>query len=141
MAELWLERLASGQFMPTADCEEEARKIEVGEVIRVKWTRPRNGRMHRKFFALLRVCFEQQDRYATEEQFRHVVQIELGWADPVFTDDGIHWIPRSLSFGRMDQSEFDRLYSQTLDLMIAKHVKGADPSELDAAAERVLGFL
>jgi hypothetical protein len=140
MAEMWLERRADGTFAPTLDSDPSG--LAVGEVIRVQWSRPRNARLHRKFFALLGVCFDHQDRYVTPEQFRHVVQIELGWADPVISESGdVHWIPRSLSFAKMDQAEFDRLYSQTLDLMIARHVKGADPRELDAAAERVLGFV
>lgn len=143
MAEMWLEKRQSEGgtvFVPTLDSDPD--KLSVGEVIRVEWTRPRNHRMHRKFWALVKVGFDNQSHYVTLDQFRHVLMIELGRATPVFTIDGIqHWIPESISFAKMDQSEFDRLYDQVLDLLVRKYVAGADPRQLNAAAEAVLGFV
>lgn len=142
MAEMILAKVGQGLFKAAPESDGEAAKIGDGELFKVTWSRPRDLVRHRKFFGLLKVAFENQDQYATPEQFRHVVLIELGWADPVITAAGdIHWIVRSMSFSNMDQSEFDRLYSQTLDLMVRKFVIGTDPRELSRAAEEVMRFL
>lgn len=142
MAELVLVKTGPNSYLSTPECDEEAAKIGAGELFRVKWSRPRDLQRHRRFFALLKVAFENQDTYATMEQFRTVVLIELGWADPVIRPSGeVCWIVRSMSFVNMDQSMFDRLYSDTVDLMVRKFVAGADPRLLTDAAQQVLGFI
>jgi hypothetical protein len=122
MAEMML-RKATDRLIPMPESTEAFNRIGDGEIIAVKWKHPRNIDFHRKFFAALNVGFQNQDRYATIDQFRWVFLIETGHADPVITDKGeVHWMPISISFEKMDQIEFEKLYSDLIDWLVAKHV-------------------
>ncbi|MGL6291688.1 MAG: DUF1367 family protein, partial [Silanimonas sp.] len=115
--------------------------VGVGEAIKVKWSKPRSLPFHRRAMALLQVGFENQDRYATFNQFRTAVKIELGMFDPVINAKGeVIYVPQSWSFEKMDEVEFRKAYSEILDLMIRVFVKGSTPEELDNAAMSVLSF-
>lgn len=122
MAEMLLVKDGSC-LRPMPECMKQFDRLGDGEIIAVKWKYPRNVEFHRKFFALLKVGFENQEHYATMEQFRHVFLIETGHADPIISASGaVHWMPVSISFEKMDQLDFERLYSDLLDYLIAKHI-------------------
>lgn len=141
MAEMILLKLPNGSFIPAPESEEAAASVRPGEAIKVKWSKPRSLPFHRRAMALLQVGFENQDRYATFEQFRTAVKIELGMFDPIINAKGdVIYVPQSWSFEKMDEVEFRKVYSEILDLLIRTFVKGSSAHELDAAAAEVLSF-
>lgn len=95
--------------------------IAMGDVVRCKITKPRNIQQHRLFFALMHLVFENQDRYDQFPHFMVAVKVALGHCDTVILKTGeTAFIPRSISFAKMDQTEFNDFFDRTLDLVV-KH--------------------
>jgi len=121
---------------------EDFNKIGEGEIVKAVVTISRDLVRHRKFFALLKVAFDNQDFYATFEQFRQAVLIGLGWCETFILQSGeVCYQPKSISFARMDEAKFSRVYSDVLDYLIRTHVPGCDPREMSSAAMRILEFV
>ena len=122
--------------LKAADAASEAylKKLGMGEMVRVKVTKPRNIKFHRKFFALLNVGFENQDIYTDFEHWRRAVTIEAGYFEDLRMIDGTtQREAKSISFARMDELEFSNLYYAALDV-IAKFL-GADDESLAREVE------
>lgn len=86
---------------------------------------------HRKYFALLKIAFDNwtpgeiNSKYGIPmknfERFRKDVAILTGHFELVIRVDGSSRPEaKSISFSKMDQIEFDELYSKTIDLLLKK---------------------
>lgn len=130
-------------------------RMEPGETIEVKTVQKRNGRFHRKFFALLNVGYEAWDpgrKHKTHkglpvgknfEQFREDVTILAGYYEQTFGIDGAMKLKaKSISFANMEQPEFEELYSAVADVLL-EHVLSnyANRAQLDEVVNKVMGFL
>ena len=104
-------------------------------------TRPRNIGMHRKFFALMDLAFENQDKYTAFEAFRKEVVMRAGWYIEHHHITGkISYEAKSVSFTKMDELEFQELFYKCIDIIIAHFMVGADKGDITAEVERVSGF-
>ena len=78
------------------------------------------------------------------DRFRKDVAILTGHYDMVIRLDGSAKVePKSISFAKMDQSEFDKLYSKTIDLFVEK-IYGREnmtPEQMDKLVEDFLRFV
>ena len=113
--------------------------IGSGEVLRVKWVRPRNVRHHRKFFALLRVVFEAQDRFATQQDLLDALKIALGRYREVKIGNRTVIHPKSISFSSMDQDAFNEFYDAAVKVVIEVLIPGIDREGLEEQVFEILG--
>lgn len=97
--------------------------MKPGTWIRMEWARPRNGRFHRKFFALLQLVADNSEVYDTAEKALVAVKLVTGHFDlMVHPETGeILQIPRSISYDSMEQGEFDTFYSAAIDAVL-RHI-------------------
>jgi hypothetical protein len=80
---------------------------------------PRNLPLLKKYFAMLKLAFENQEEFKSFEVFREAVQIGAGFFDRVQRLHGEEIIvSKSISFAKMSQEEFGRLYVAVLDTII-----------------------
>lgn len=102
----------------------EAEKLDplLGREIMASLKQPRNIRFHRKYFALLGTARAMVDEDWTLEQFRALCIAGAGYCDFVQGSDGVVAVPRSMSFAAMDETEFDRLYQDTLTFICKRWV-------------------
>lgn len=129
--------------------------LEPGEMVEIKTVQKRNGKFHRKFFALLNVGYEAWDpgrKHKTHkglpvgknfEQFREDVTILAGYYEQTFGIDGAMKLKaKSISFASMEQPEFEELYSAVADVLL-EHVLSnyANRAQLDEVVNKVMGFL
>jgi len=113
------------------------KSLSVGEVVRVKVTKPRNGTFHRKHFALLQLGFKNQEAFDSFDDWRKAVTIETGfYRDRKMYDGTVMREAKSLSFSSMDELEFARLFNATVQV-IAKFL-GTDDITL---AQEVQQFM
>ena len=114
--EVWFyKRLSS--LVPADEAAKEAiAHVSQGECVAVKIRRPRNLGHHRKFFSLMQLVFENQDDYPTLDHFLTAVKIAAGWYEdaPIEVSGKLVYIPKSISFAKMDQGEFERFYGQAI---------------------------
>ena len=87
-----------------------------GEMVRVRLTKPRNLKHHRKFFSMMQLVFQNQERFPTMDHLLTAVKIEAGLYEgaPIGVNGRLVYIPKSISFARMDQFQFDDFYMRAI---------------------------
>jgi len=94
-------------------------KIPMNEEFEIEYVKKRNLKFHKKFFALLKLAFENQSDYRLLEDLRRDVIITAGWYDEtvsVITGEVLK-VAKSISFANMDEVEFIQLYEKTKDVI------------------------
>tara|TARA_R100000808_G_C2141025_1_gene148854 strand:+ start:643 stop:1062 length:420 start_codon:yes stop_codon:yes gene_type:complete len=100
---------------------------------------PRNYRFHKKYFALINLGFENQEAYNNVDHFRKIMQMKAGFYDICRTDKGIVPLPKSISFGSMEEGQFSEVYGKVLE-QVADHL-GLGTDDLSEEVEKKLnGF-
>lgn len=90
--------------------------IGQGELVKVKVTKARNLKHHRKFFSMLNLVLENQERFPTIDHLLTAVKIEAGFYDdvPIDLNGKLVYVPKSISFAKMDQLAFDDFYMRAI---------------------------
>jgi Protein of unknown function (DUF1367) len=96
-----------------------AKKIPVNEPIVYEWTKVRNYKFHKKFFALMKLVYENQEVYNNMECMRKDLTINAGFYSSRFDFKGIEVIEAdSISFASMDENQFQEFYSKVIDVVV-----------------------
>lgn len=148
---------AGGGLVPAdPNTKEYIEKLKHGEILSGEFKKTRNGKFHRKYFALLWVGFEiwQPDydesdpafRWGLPEKnfdkYRNDVQVLAGFGEPIFNLDGTFRMKsKSISFANMDDEEFSRLYSAVLDVVLRFAPATYTQQDVEEYTERVLSFV
>ena len=134
-------------FKPADDLAADAlKRFKQKEVVKCKLTKPRNVGFHRRFFALMNVAFENQDKYLDLDTFLTVIKYMTGHCDWL-DETNPHGkaikipIPKSISFAKMDETEFREFYGKAFNVIVTRILGGVDEKELERAViERVESF-
>ena len=106
--EIWLSKKKFGAFL----------ELDIKE--------PRNGKLHRKWWALANFLAEHSDRFPTAEHASKYMLIKLGYCTLIAGRSDVPLIPiaDSISFASMDDDTFSEMYSKACDLLceIIPHV-------------------
>jgi len=123
----------NGSFLPAHDSDLElARQIKVGDVYRFQYSKPRNYKFHKKFFALMDLVFQNQENYTDRNELREDLTIEAGfWFEKTnYITGEVTKKAKSINFSSMDENEFGELYRAMLDTVI--RVFGWEGSDIEA---------
>ena len=108
-----------GKLIPVYNSDAERLKdarLKEGEVYEVEIKHKRNIDFHRKYFALINLCFDNQDTFEDFEDLREELIIKAGYFKEVPTlDNNTKKKALSISFANMDDIEFSDLYKKTID--------------------------
>lgn len=117
---LYLVRQLNNSFKVAHNSDyEKAKKLKIGEVYQCEVKQPRNLKFHRKFFALIEMLYENQERYSDPERLRKDLIIAAGYYHEWFDLDGVQQREaKSISFSSMSEYEFGQLYSRVLDVIV-----------------------
>jgi hypothetical protein len=110
----------NGLLKPCYDSDYEAfKRMPINEAFEIDYTKGRNYKFHRKYFALLKLAFENQQDYRTIEEMRHDLIIVAGYYNEVtnLITGEIIKKANSISFSSMDENEFSELYEKTKDVV------------------------
>ena len=136
---LYLIKTFSG-LKPVGDSDDEKfKKIPINEVLEYEVRIPRNYRFHKKFFAMLNLAFQNQEEFKSFELFREAVIIGAGFIERkqrLHCEESIE--AKSISFAKMDEEEFSRLYTSVLDIIIDYF--GWDKRGFEKELEAIVGF-
>lgn len=116
MIGLYLFKTFAGLLRPADGASEEALKeMAPGEIIRFEAKRERNPAHHRLFFGLLKMVYENQERYLSQEALRFAITCQAGWVEEIqLSGDRVALKPKSISWGSMAQSEFGEYFQAAL---------------------------
>ena len=90
-------------------------KLGAGEFLECETQKVRNPAHHRKFFALLQAAYGAQDKHKNLTSLLVELKIRAGWYDEHITADGkLVYVPKSISWARMDQETFDKFYGEAI---------------------------
>ena len=125
-------------LVPMYDSDlEERKKLKRGDRVLCRITKPRNYEFHKKFFALVRLTYENLPehlhsmlRIRSEEDMLTSIKLELGYADKLWYSGKQIAVPKSISFAAMDQAEFERFFARAVDLVLTLYLRGTDRKEL-----------
>lgn len=125
-------------LIPMYDSDlDEKHRLRIGDNVLCTIKRPRNYEFHKKYFALLRLTvanlphlIQQQMQIFTEEDLLDCLKIDLG----LFTTrwHGGRQIVKtgSISFAKMDNSEFEKFFSRSVDAILRIYLRGTDRQAL-----------
>lgn len=130
------------------------KSLEAGEISLLEFIIPRNGKFHRKYFALLDVGFDAwtpNRKHKTykgrvveknREQFREDIIILAGFYEQTFDLHGRMKIrAKSIAFAKMDDAEFEELYQATVTVLLREILTTyKDRDEVDRVVEQIVGF-
>jgi hypothetical protein len=122
-----LVKLIDGSYRPAYPSDETASsKVKVGAEVYA--THRRNMDFHRKGFALLKLGFENQDKFDEFEIYRQIVTMKAGFVHFVIGKDGKEYpLPQSLSFEKMDAETFANWYSAIREVISKEaQIEGKD---------------
>lgn len=114
----------------------------VGKEIKIKPTKPRNPKFHRLFFGMIGVVFEHQEQYPTLEGMLDAIKIAVGHCDKIIgIDKKTYFIPRSISFAKMDQESFEQFYNRAFNLVITAILPNIGKDYLEQEIFTMCGLL
>ncbi len=122
-----------GKFTPAHDSDLElAKQLKVGEVYKFTFTKPRNYDLLKKFFALMKLVFDNQEQYTDRNIHRkHLIKAagytveEVNYITGEVTEEA-----ESIAYDSMDDVRFGELYRAMLDTVI--RVYGWEGTDLEA---------
>lgn len=121
-------------LIPMYDSDlDEKHRLRIGDNVLCTIKRPRNYEFHKKYWALLRLTvanlphlIQQQMQIFTEEDLLDCLKIDLG----LFTTrwHGGRQIVKtgSISFAKMDNTEFEKFFSRSVDAILRIYLRGTD---------------
>ena len=129
-------------------------RLAPGEMAQAEMVFPRNGKFLRKFFLLLQLGFDAWNPGRTHktwkgvpvtknfEQFREDVTIMAGFYEQTFGLSGRMKVKaKSISFAKMEEEEFEKVYSAVLDVLLAKVLTNyANREEVDRVVNKLMEF-
>ena len=108
------------------DDYEEKKKLKLGQTYSVEVKVARNVDFHRKYFALIAYAWEFLDEretttFKSKDNFRKYLEISAGHCDVIFHPRLQEFveIPKSISFGSMDNTAFSELYERVKDVIFS----------------------
>lgn len=129
----------------TAEDFKKMLKLKAGDQLSIKTWKQRNILFHRKYFALLNTAIyflpeeEKYDRFKNIDYLRKELQIMIGNVDLHVTMDGDQvLLPRSISFENMDEEEFERIYSLSVDAVLKYFLHYLTMPQFE---KHILGFI
>ena len=135
-------KMAGGMLAPLDDMQAEAlMKFKTGEQYQVEIKQVRNPAFHRKVFAFFKFCFDHwaadktEWRYFDErtqfDTFRKNLTVLAGYKVASYTIDGRMRVEaQSLSYGNMEQDEFERCYSALINAAMQNIFKGCNDERI-----------
>lgn len=128
-------------------------KIKHGAVVSVEAKKMRNYKFHKKLFALLRIAFDYWEPGEVSsvhgipvksfDRFRKDLIILAGYYHTeVRLDNSVRIVADSISFSKMNEDTFDKLYNNVLDVVIQRIsvLNEMTKDEINNLVEKFMGF-
>lgn len=144
--EVILRRTWEGLTPADDEALDQLKQLKMGQLVKAKITQARNLGFHRKFMAMVRLVFENQDEYDNFNVFLNiVVKTITGHVDTVIKEHNgktyVAYVPKSISFASMDQLEFEQFYATTLQALIDRYMHGTDADDVEHEVDQLVGFV
>lgn len=128
---IYLKKHLSALYPADKEAEEYLKKIKPEVVFSAEIRRPRNYMNHRRYFSLLQLVVENQEKFKSVEHLKEAIKFELGHTELIRKMDGeFIEMPKSISFASMDEVHFQRYFSDSIDVIIKYILPGVEREDL-----------
>lgn len=139
----------------TSHDHEQLIQLPSGTDMKIVVTVPRSLKYHKMFFAMLKIGLDYMDEsdrlrlnIHTTEELLNRLKLDLGLYDlTILAQDAAGlpagtalYRPRSISFAKMDQTQFKDFFRGCLGVLIQKYVRNQTEDSLDEAVNHLLRF-
>lgn len=130
---LVLRKTLNGRLEPTDELARDVlAKIPAGDLVMAEIKRARNIQHHRKFYALMTLVFQNQERYNSLDELVDVVKVYCGHCEITVTASGEKvYRPKSINFARLDQIEFDGFYDRVIEMILKRFLPTVTREDLE----------
>lgn len=112
------------------DAIEALRKIKRGEVVRVELRRPRSHPQHNLAMAVLKLAFNNQDKYKRFDDLLIEVKLKCGhYREHITTKGKVIYVPKSIAFESMPQDDFNVFFEKMIDVVLDDILPGVDEGD------------
>lgn len=143
--EFYLIKTDTLTFKAAYDSDAEvAIRIPIGECIKAKFVKSRNVKHHKKFFAMLQMTIDNMpetmpNQYQDVNLLLDEIKFQIGHFEMHHTLGGKDYYKvKSISFGKMDQIQFDEFYNKAVDVVLKYFLKEIDKETFE---KEVMDFL
>jgi len=142
MDDIYLIKTDYQEFIPAYQSDHDlVRKIKPFTVVRTTIVRDRNYQFFKKYWALMKMAhFHLNEKfkadYPTYKHLEKAVRIEAGHFDVLALVDGtITRLPRSISFKKMTETEFEEHYTFVTNVICDKFIEGISLEDFEQDIE------
>jgi len=131
-----------GGWQPNDRMTEESDKYKIGDVCMHEIRKPRSIKQHNRMMAFLQVVLNNQDRYPSIDALLTELKLKCGHYEQHINwkrnDDGeyidsVVFIPKSISFGAMEQDAFVAFETKAYDAVTNDIIPGLNREDLEQA--------
>jgi hypothetical protein len=114
------------------------KKLRQGEFYEITIKQNRNYKLHKKYFALIKLAFdhltpEQLERIKNIEFFRKEVQILAGWGECYYNLAGeLITVSKSIDYSILKELEFEELYKKVMNVILTRVLKYTSIEEVES---------
>ena len=131
MAVIYLRKHLNALHPADSEAENHLKKVKPGVVFSAEIKRPRNYENHKRYFALLNLAFENQEKFKSVDQLKEAIKFELGYTELIRKMDGTFVEkPKSINFATMNETDFQTYFSKSIDVIIKYVLPGVERQEL-----------
>jgi len=139
-------RVTATGLVPMYDSDfDEKKRLKDGETVMCSIRKPRNYEFHKKFFALVRLVFNNLPEHIvrmlnvrSEEDMLDCFKLQLGLYRQVWHGRRPVVKLGSISFAAMDETEFQKFYNRCIDITLTTFLRGTTRQELIDEVEMFL---
>lgn len=107
-----------------APADEEAEDIianmKHGQVVKMKYSFPRNYENHKRFFAFIKVTFDIQDHFDNIKHYRKYIIMKSGHYATIQAPNGfVIYDADSMAFDKMSEDEFKSMFNDAIDAFLS----------------------
>ena len=126
-------------LVPLYDSDHDLKqRLRIGSTARCRVSQPRNYEFHKKFFALVRLTYDnlplplvERWRIRSVDDMLRRFKRDLGYFTSSVNELGEREIEySSISFAAMDEEEFERFYNGSVNLVLDKYIRGLEREDL-----------
>lgn len=115
-------------------------KIKPGKFVLVEIRQPRNIKQLKLYWSLIHLIFPNQSTWKTEEDLSDAIKCAVGHCEQTTLKDGRLMVrPKSISFSKADQEQWEAFFQDVINLVITKILPGVKEADLRRELEEMTG--
>lgn len=119
-------------LIPATDIDQERLSHVPLGLYEVDLKRVRNPQFHRKVFKLFNYLVENTDKWDNVDQLLIDVKLYTGMYDLHVTLNGkTIYVPKSISFGQLDEAEFQEFWKNAMEWICSKVLHGMTEEQIE----------